>query len=399
MLGVAAGVAAIVALSSLGQGLESAMKAKMQRGFEVDVLPVMAGGLLTGGSAEFMDADVERLGEIQGVAAVSPVIQKTGIVPYAPGGGSNSTAWMMLAVDLADFWRVYPERLSFETGALPDDPYGNVAILGHDVQHLRDGGLLGSVGSSFEIEVTLTHSNKVEYTNHTFIMAGVLESRGATDFINFDNTIFIPTQAAKEIYGIDNADMLLVRIQDPARSDEIAHEIEKALEPRDVRVLVPTAFMEQVDSILSMLDKFHITISSVALLVAGVGIMNIMTVSVMERIRDIGIMKAIGARDNTILLIFLTEASLVGLAAALMGVPIGLGVAHGLSGFLFNFTLIPQEELLTGVQPPPFLVHPMPSTGWILGAAAVGVVVSIVFGLYPAHKAAKLDPIKAIRYE
>ena len=116
-------------------------------------------------------------------------------------------------------------------------------------------------------------------------------------------------------------------------------------------------------------------------------------------IRDIGIMKAIGARDGTILSIFFTEASLVGTMAALVGVPIGLGIAHLLSGFLFNFTLIPQEELLTGVQPPPFNITPMPTFPWVLGAIAVGIIVSMAFGWYPARKAARLDPVEAIRFE
>ena len=345
------------------------------------------------------DAAVEKLKEIPGVTAVSLVIQKTGIVPFTPAGDANSTAWMMLGIDLAEFWRMYPDRLSFEAGGLPDDPQGYVAILGHSVQHPSQGESLGRRGDEFDIQVTLLEPSAVRYANHSFAIAGVLEPRGATDFISFDNTIFVPIEAAKEIYGTDNADMVLVKIQDPADSEEISGEIKRALQPRDVRVLVPTAFMEQVDSILSMLDRFHITISSVALLVAGVGIMNIMTVSVMDRVRDIGIMKAIGAKDNTILFIFLAEASLVGVLAALIGVPVGLGIAKGLSGFLFNFTLIPQEELLTGVQPPPLLVQPAPSVPWILGEMAVGIVVSIVFGLYPARKAAKLDPIKAIRYE
>ena len=100
MLGIIIGVAAIIALSSLGNGLESAMRTKMQQGFEIDVLPIMAGGLLSGGSGEFIDSDVDMLKGIPGIIAVTPVIQKTGITPFTSDGKINSTAWMLLAVDL-----------------------------------------------------------------------------------------------------------------------------------------------------------------------------------------------------------------------------------------------------------------------------------------------------------
>ena len=399
MVGVIIGVAAIVALSSLGNGLEHAMRTKMEQGFEIDVLPVMAGGMLSGGSGEFIDSDVEMLRGIPGITAVSPVIQKTGIVPYASDGRSNSTACVLLAVDFEEFIRIYPERISFEAGELPGNTDGNFAIIGHGVQHPGGGTDLGEPGEEFNIQVTVVRENEMLVENHSFTLSATLQLRGATDFINFDNAVFIPIGPVGEIYGSTSADLIMVKIGDPEDSKLISSQIEEAFAPRDVRVLVPTTFMEQIDSLLAMLDRFHLTISSVALLVAGVGIMNIMTVSVMERIRDIGVMKAIGARNRTVLSIFLTEASLIGTAAALAGVPIGLGIAHLLSGFLFNFTLIPQEELLTGISPPPFSITPLPTLPWVLGAVFVGIGVSVIFGWYPARKAAMLDPVEAIRYE
>jgi len=399
MVGIIIGVAAIVALSSLGNGLEHAMRMKMEQGFEIDVLPVMAGGMLSGGSGEFIESDLEMIREIPGVIAVSPVIQKTGIVPYTPDGRSNSTACMLLAVDLEEFTRIYPERISFEKGGIPEGNHGNHAILGHGVQHIGDGIDLGEPGDLFNIQITVAGKDEVMLKNHSFTLSAVLQPRGATDFINFDNAVFIPIAAAREIFGANTADLIMVRIEDPAGSNLVAGQIEDEFFPRDVRVLVPTTFMEQVDSLLAMLNRFHLTISSVALLVAGVGIMNIMTVTVMERVRDIGVLKAMGARSRTVLSIFLTEASLIGTVASLAGVPIGLGIAHLMSGFLFNFTLIPQEELLTGIRPPPFSIRPMPTLPWVLGAVAVGIAVSVVFGLFPARRAALLDPVEAIRYE
>jgi ABC-type lipoprotein release transport system permease subunit len=371
----------------------------MQQGFEINVLTVMSGGMLTGTGSEFTDEDVANIRNIQGVVVATPLVQKTGIKPFSANGSKNSTAWVMLAVNFTEFWQTYHERLVFENGSFPEKVKNNTIVLGYHVQHPTENETFAHPGENITLQITMPTRGAPTPKNYTFNVAGTLEKSGAAGFINFDNTVFIPLKTAKQIYEIDNADMVFVKIEDPDDSEKIADAIEKSFKPRDVRVLVPNTFMQQVESVLNLLNTFLISIASIALLVAGLGIMNIMTVSVMERTREIGILKAIGAKNRTILTMFLSEAVLIGLIGGVAGVPVGYAIAHAMGTLLFRFAPQPERSLITGTKPPPLTVTPVLSAYWIIGAIAFGVFVSILFGWYPARKAAKLDPVEALRYE
>ncbi|MFQ6086951.1 MAG: ABC transporter permease [Candidatus Bathyarchaeia archaeon] len=398
-LGVVIGITAIIALASLGEGFRLTVKERMQQGFEINVLTVMSGGILTGTGSEFTDEDIENIRNITGVVVASPLIQKTGVTPYSADGSKNSTAWVMLAVNFTEFWQIYPERLLFENGSLPEYIQNNTIVLGYNVQHPSENEIFAYPGENITVQITMRKAGVPAVKNYTFSVAGALEKSGAAGFINFDNTIFIPLETAKQIYEVDAIDMVFVKIEDPDDSEEVAREIEESFQPRDVRVLVPSTFMQQVESVLNMLETFLISIASIALLVAGLGIMNIMTVSVMERTREIGILKAIGAKNRTILTMFLSEAALIGLIGGVAGVPVGYTIAHAMGAFLFRFTPQPERSLITGTRPPPLSVTPILSIQWTVGAVIFGVIVSIIFGWYPARKAAKLNPVEALRYE
>ncbi len=128
--------------------------------------------------------------------------------------------------------------------------------------------------------------------------------------------------------------------------------------------------------------------------------MNIMTVSVMERTREIGILKAIGAKSRTVLVIFLAEATLIGIMGGLIGVFTGYGLSHVLAYALSGF-IQPQNQD-AGFQPPDaqrMTINPAFSPDWTIIALIFAIIVCMIFGLYPARKAAKLDPVEALRYE
>jgi putative ABC transport system permease protein len=398
-LGVVIGITAIIALASLGEGFRQTVKERMQQGFEINVLTVMSGGMLTGTGSEFTDKDIQNIKDIRGVIIASPLIQKTGVKLYGTDGSKNSTAWVMLAVNFTEFWQIYPERLVFEHGSLPSNIQNDTIVLGYNVQHPIENEAFAYPGEKITLQIAIPVAGVPTVKNFTFSVAGTLEKSGSAGFINFDNTVFIPIETAKQIYEIDNADMVFVKIKDPEDSERIADDIEKSFQPRDVRVLVPNTFMQQVESVLSMLGTFLISIASIALFVAGLGIMNIMTVSVMERTREIGILKAIGAKNRTILTMFLSEAALIGLTGGVAGVPFGYAIAHVMGALLFRFTPRPERSLITGTRPPPLSVTPILSIQWAFGAVIFGLLVSIIFGLYPARKAAKLNPVEALRYE
>jgi putative ABC transport system permease protein len=184
-------------------------------------------------------------------------------------------------------------------------------------------------------------------------------------------------------------------------SERIAQDIEQLFPPFRITTLVPLTFIKQVDNILNIVQLFLLAIASISLLVAGIGIMNIMTVSVMERTREIGIFKAIGAKSRTILSMFLAEAALIGLIGGLIGIFTGYGLSYGMSYMLSGFVQPTQEQgtVFRTPETQSITISPIFSPEWTIIGFAFAIIVCIVFGLYPARKAAKLDPVEALRYE
>jgi ABC-type antimicrobial peptide transport system permease subunit len=360
----------------------------------------MSGGLFTGVGSFFTQDDVQNIGKIDGVALATPLIQKSDVKLFSCN--KTSTPLVMLAVNFSEFWEIYPDRLVFEWGSLPQTITNNTAVIGYNVQHLAENEAFAGAGQNITAQMTLKRA-PLRIENFTFTLAGTLAKSGAAGFINFDDAIFIPIETVEKLYDVPDSDMIFVRLADPDYSDSVAKEIGDWFGGESgVRVLVPAAFLEQVESILNMLQIFLTAVASIALLVAGLGIMNIMTVSVMERTREIGILKAIGARSRTILTMFLTEAALIGILGGLTGIPLGYAVAQVMGRFLFRYSagIMPRRSIITGTTTRPLSeVSPILSPEWIVIAIIFAVGVSVIFGWYPARKAAKLDPVKALRYE
>jgi len=400
-LGVVIGITAIIGLASLGEGFRVTIGKQMEQGFELNVLTVLPGGILTGVPSPFTNDDIQNISKIDGVTTATPIIQKSDVKLF--NGDKTSKPLVMLAVNFSEFWTIYPDRLAFESGSLPQSIRNDTSIIGYNVQHPTENESFAYTGQNITVQITFRQTLPPRRENFTFNLAGAIAKSGAAGFINFDDAIFIPMDTAKELYNITNSDMIFVKIANPSYSDSVAKAIQNRFEgEEDVRVLVPAAFLEQVESVLNMLQIFLTGIASIALLVAGLGIMNIMTVSVMERTREIGILKAIGARSRTILTMFLTEATLIGILGGLAGIPLGYAIAQVMGRFLFRFSaeVTPRRSIITGATTHPLMeVSPILSLEWVLIAIVFAVGVSVLFGWYPARKAAKLDPVKALRYE
>jgi putative ABC transport system permease protein len=233
-----------------------------------------------------------------------------------------------------------------------------------------------------------------------FTVAGTLQKKGTPGLTNFDYWVFIPLDTAREIFTSSESDLIFVKISNPNDSDAISKDIEALFPPYRISILAPMTFIRQVDYILSLIQLFLTSVASISLLVAGIGIMNITTVSVMERTREIGIMKAIGAKNTTILTIFLAETALIGLLGGLIGVPTGYGLSYLLSIIISRFTMGQhQGTVFQNPETQHPTVTPIFSPTWAIGAILFGVLICVLFGLYPARKAAKLNPVEALRYE
>jgi len=234
--------------------------------------------------------------------------------------------------------------------------------------------------------------------SYTFRVAGILEEIGGFSFGGpSDGSVYIPISTAMNLFG-EKCNQIIVQLKD---SDEKtindASEKIRELFSDQVSVISSTALLSTLETVFSTVKMFLAGIASISLLVAGIGIMNTMIVSVMERTREIGILKALGAKNRTIMLIFLGEALLIGLIGSILGIGSGILMAEIFSRLGFtSFEGRPGgiTASTTSVELIPVLT---PTT--LVGALAFGLFVSILFGLYPAWKAAKLEPVEALRYE
>lgn len=406
-LGVVIGITAVIGLASLGEGFRLNIKTRLQSGFELDNLTVIPGSLFAGYSREgFKDEDVQNISRISGVKFSTGILQIGNATLF--NGEKTVQAFVATAVNFSEFVQVFPDRFSFESGTIPESDRNDTMVIGYKVNHPVENDTTpfaienDNVTVSLDVPwATFPYHRSV---NQTFTVAGTLQKEGAAGITNFDYWIFMPLEKARKLYDkADSDDLIFVKIYNPEESDRIAKDIESLFPPYRVTILTPLMFIKQVDNILTLVQLFLLAIASISLVVAGIGIMNIMMVSVMERTREIGILKAVGAKNRTILGMFLAEAILIGLIGGLVGVLAGYGLSYALGLALSN--LIPQEQsIIRAFTRSPqttqrLTITPVFSTEWTVIAFVFAVFVCIVFGLYPARKASKLNPVEALRYE
>lgn len=401
-LGVVIGITAVIALASLGEGFRVTVTQRMEQGFELNSLTVIPGSLFAGLSRErFTDENVRNISIIPGVEVATQVMQIGNVTLH--NGDMEARAFVATAVNFTEFVKVFPDRFVFESvKGSPEQWKNNTIVIGYKVNHSNETEpSFATAGDN--ITMTFMKSLSVAETQN-FTVVGTLQKKGTPGLTNFDYWVFIPLDTAREIYFSDKtpeSDLIFVKISNPNDSDAITKDIEALFPPYRISILAPMTFIRLVDYILSLIQLFLTSIASISLLVAGIGIMNITTVSVMERTREIGIMKAIGAKSTTILTIFLTETALIGLLGGLIGVPSGYGLSYLLSIIISRFTMGQQQQGTVFQTPETHgtTITPIFSPIWAIGAILFGVLICVLFGLYPARKAAKLDPVKALRYE
>jgi len=231
---------------------------------------------------------------------------------------------------------------------------------------------------------------KIRIGNAPYTIIGVLKSKGqSAGGQDQDDVVLIPLTTAQErLLGITHVRSINVQVTDADKMNEVQSNIEKLLRQRhriragaedDFNVRNLTSIMETMTSTTTMITLLLGSIAGISLIVGGIGIMNIMMVSVTERTREIGIRKAIGATYNSIMMQFLIESTMISIIGGLIGIVIGVGVAQAISKF-GNFTTV-----ISGLS--------------IAASFGFSLFVGIFFGMLPARKAARLDPIDALRYE
>lgn len=403
-LGIAIGIAAIVALLSLSQGFQSTMISQIEQGYGLDTLTVSSGRFLQGGEASSSTLyvnDTQQINGIEGVVLSSSILTGQANLSY----GENSLMATVAGVNYTEYLDIQSELFVAAEGVIPQKPDNNTVVLGYRVANPQgyDFTTLASVGNDINISVLTGQVPNFVWTNYTFTVSAVLEESGGFGPMSLDNRVFIPMETAEKIFDTYEASTILVRIEDPSLADDVKERIETLYE-NQVTVISPSAFIQQAQSIFSFIDLFLGGIAGISLLVAGVGIMNIMIVSVVERTREIGILKALGAKNRTILGMFLSEAVLVGVLGGLIGIAFGAGLSQIMAELInrgIGFPSFGEREGVRGHSPGAgFLnINPVFTPALVLASLAFAIAIGTLFGLYPAWRAAKKEPVNALRYE
>ena len=399
-LGVVIGIAAIVALLSITQGLQIAIASQLQRGFATDTLIVSTGGGLGIGGTDsgfnLLFNDTKTIDAIENVTTSLAIIQRIGYIK----SGEQTRRVTIVGVDYVAYKEIYGSTFLAEAGEIPLNPENTTVVVGKRVSDpWNNGTLFCSVGDSVEILWTNTTARPLRNETYTGEIAAVLQEVGGFTIGGpSDSNIYIPISQAQSFFGTEKCETIIVKLKsdDKATIDSTAKAIKEAFSGQ-VSVTSSTAVLNIISSVFSTIELFLAGIAAISLLVAGIGIMNIMIVSLMERTREIGILKALGMKNQTVLLIFLGEAVIIGFLGAVIGVGTGWGLAQVVVRVL-NFgggERFGSQAAVTGG----IIINPVLTPTVLLGAMAFGLMVSVVFALYPAWRASKLKPVEALRYE
>lgn len=380
MLGIIIGVAAVIALVSIGNGVKQDIQNSISS-LGSNLLMVMPGAPRTPGvrpSAGSMKSlkvsDYEAISKLDGVKAASPMTNGSYVVIYQNKNWTTSVSGVSYNYLDVNNWSMKSGRFLSEKNVQNRE---RVAVVGKTVVK----NLFGDedpVGAEIRVK------------NIPFRIIGVLNSKGSGAMGNDqDDMVIIPyTTAMERVEGIDYLRMIYVVGKDENGIDRLQSDIENLLRVRhgikdtnldDFNIQNMNSIMETMEETTGTLTLFLGAVAAISLVVGGIGIMNIMLVSVTERTREIGVRKALGATYSVIVTQFLIEAVVISLMGGIIGIILGIG-----------------SSKLIGMASGMSTVISVPT---IVMSFAFSMAIGLIFGIYPARKAAKLNPIDALHYE
>ena len=384
MLGVIIGIGSVISITSIGQGIQKSTEDSI-RGLGTDVIQVMAGSAESGGISQGQGSvttltweDAQAL-ETQAPSAtiVSAYLQRNVQLVY----GENNTATTVYGTDLnfPDARNTYPVQGRFFT----DEELANasaVVVIAPTVQRNLFPGDADPVGEKLRIQ------------GEVYEVIGVMEEKGAQGPQDRDDAAYIPlTSMSARIIGNNSltgvsVNGIYVKGEDESQLEIVKFQVENILRLRhniatpaddDFRVTNQADILETLSTVLNLLTTLIVAIAGISLVVGGIGIANIMLVSVVERTREIGIRKALGATERDVLSQFLTESVVISVVGGGVGIGLGVGVTF-VAAVGFGF---------------PFVV----SSSAVLVGFGLSTAVGLIAGVVPARNAAALDPIVALR--
>ena len=380
MLGIIIGVAAVIALVSIGNGAKQDIQNSISS-LGSNLLMVMPGAPRTpgvrpsqGSMKSLKVSDYQAISKLDGVKAASPYTANSYVTIYQSKNWTTTVSGVSSNFQDVNNWTMAEGRFISSKNV---ENRERVAVVGQTV-----------VKNLFAGEDPV--GKEIRVKNIPFRVIGVLNSKGNGTMGNDqDDVIFIPyTTAMERVEGVDYLRMVYVVASDDNGIDRLQSDIENLLRVRhsikdtnldDFNIQNMKSIMETMEQTTGTLTLFLGAVAAISLVVGGIGIMNIMLVSVTERTREIGIRKALGATYFVIVTQFLIEAVVISLMGGLIGIALGIGASKliGLASGMSTVISVPTIVL----------------------SFAFSMAIGLVFGIYPARKAAKLNPIDALHYE
>lgn len=367
ILGVIIGMSSVVALISVSSGIQRAVEEQFSR-FGADKITVVGGKGMA--PVPMFEKDIaEELEHIEGVEVATPL----GFLVVMVEKGNKVERGYLSGVEAKKMEKIMEEAQGFSLRAGRYPKKGKKEVV------------LGAViARGVEADV----GDRVEIGGQRYRVVGVLNEVGNN---MDDRSIITSLETYTEVAG-NKYPMLMLKVSPGAELEEVKEEVKRVLKRKlgheNFNILTAEEMKKQVSMILSMLSLLLVAIAGISLVVGAVGIMNTMYMAVVERTREIGIMKAVGAKRRQILLLFLMESGIIGLIGGVLGVIVGgaISVGIGAAGKYFLPVSIPGSNFL----PDPLLVGAVIGLSFLLGA---------VSGYLPARAAASLNPVEALRYE
>jgi len=375
MLGIAVGIGAVVLLTAVGEGVRQFVLAEFTQ-FGTNIIAITPGKTSTFGVSGATISSVRHLSiedaaalyRVNAVEAVVPVIQGNARVEF--GQRNRRTTIIGVGADMPAVWNMHISVGQF----LPEDPFESArafAVLG---SRMRDE-LFGTANPL---------GQRIRVGSDRFRVIGVMESKGQMLGFDLDDTVFIPIGKATEVFNREGLMEIDVTYRKDDRADTVASAVRRLLLARhgqeDFTIKTQEQMLSVLDSILRLLTLGVAAIGGISLVVGAVGITTIMTIAVAERTSEVGLFRAIGAPRSEIRKLFLLESAI-------------LGASGGVAGIVGAVALVEAVRFLLPTLPLNLVWH------YVAAAFVIATVIGVLSGLAPAAKAARMDPVEALRAE